>query len=120
MGEGRKQILLVEPNRRNSQRYATALTAAGFTVMNVDTAEEAHRIHQTADLVICRAALGGMNGFELAVKLGRACGARVLLISRFQRELLRYARSWRAQVTILEEPFTPDELAGHARQELGI
>jgi len=113
---GASTILVVEDELAVRQFAAAVLTAAGHQVLQAANAEEALLVgaHYSLPihLLLSDMVMPGLNGRELAARMGPLHPeARVLLVSGYS-EILASDGGLDAGVRYLQKPYTPESLTG--------
>jgi two-component system chemotaxis response regulator CheY len=116
-------VLVVDDSLMVRRQVATALTAAGFHIVEaVDGADALTKIdaHPDAALVVCDVNMPRMNGLELleATRLRRPALPFMMLTTEGQPELIASARALGAKGWMVK-PFKPDLLVAAARKLSG-
>lgn len=111
-------ILLVEDEPAVRQLFATALSRAGYTVLEARNGEEAVKLfdqHASAiDLLLTDMRMPYMSGSELAKELrGRKSGLKLICISGYPTEA-----GHEVTQDFLAKPFSRDEMLRKVRDVL--
>ncbi len=120
---GTECILLVEDNEMVRDLAATALTALGYRVLAVATADEALALAESRlgdfDLLLTDVVMPGMNGRELADRLVAARpGLKVLFTSGYPADTILRLGIAESAVSFIEKPYLPDQLGRAVRSSL--
>jgi len=112
---GSETLLVVEDNQALRALTVELLEKAGYRVLHAANGEMAIRLAQehqgVIDLVLTDVIMTGMNGFELARRIGnRNPGTRVLFMSGYARDLIARFGAIEPGVALLEKPFTRQSL----------
>jgi PAS domain S-box-containing protein len=125
-GEGRgwETVLLVEDEEAILALGREILEELGYTVLAAATPAEALRTAEAypgeIHLLITDVVMPGMNGRELAERLGAArAGLRCLYISGYTANVVAHRGILDEGVCLLQKPFTVRELSAKVRQALG-
>lgn len=117
LGKAQEILLVVEDEQRVRETNVEALRSLGYTVRHASDAREALSILETQPgvrLMLTDIVMPGMNGRELAERVGRAHPeVRILLATGYEREKVELD-----QHIILHKPFGIGELARLIRREL--
>jgi PAS domain S-box-containing protein len=114
-------ILLVEDEQVVRQSAARFLRNAGYNVLVAGEASKAIALagaHEgTIDLLLTDIVMPGMTGKELAENLlGSSTVSRVLYMSGYSKDVVAHNGALDPGVTLLEKPFTPEELLAGVRE----
>ncbi|MEW6489225.1 MAG: response regulator, partial [Thermodesulfobacteriota bacterium] len=123
-GRGWETLLLVEDEEAILELGREILEELGYTVLAAATPAEALRTAQAypgeIHLLITDVVMPGMNGRELAERLGAMRrGLRCLFISGYTADLVAHRGILDEGVRLLQKPFTVRELSAKVRQALG-
>lgn len=125
-GEGRgwETLLLVEDEEAILELGREILEELGYTVLAAATPAEALRTAEAypgeIHLLITDVVMPGMNGRELAERLGAMRrGLRCLYISGYTADVVAHRGVLDEGVRLLQKPFTVRELSAKVRQTLG-
>jgi len=119
-----KSILLIEDDPFLSEMYVKKIQEAGFSIINVPTAEEALRqlAEQLPDLILLDIVLPKMDGFEflrhIADEAKYAKVPIVVLSNVGQKDEIQRAIDLGAKGYIVKAQFTPSEIIQKIRQIL--
>jgi two-component system, chemotaxis family, chemotaxis protein CheY len=117
-----KKVLVVDDSATVRQQVGTALTQAGFTVIEaVDGVDGAARIAATTDLalVICDVNMPRMNGLEMveAVRTNPAAAAMPIIMLTTEGDPTLVARAKQAGAKgWIVKPFKPELLVAAAKK----
>ncbi len=116
-------VLLVEDDVDFRDGLATALSDAGYEVVEADSAEAAVEVSSCfdgdIDLLLTDVVLPGMNGVELAgILVSRRPLMRGLFMSGYPDEVMRERGLPSARERFLRKPFRIDDLERKLRAEL--
>jgi two-component system chemotaxis response regulator CheY len=119
------KILVVDDSRPIRQQVGTALTEAGFEVIEAEDGVDglaAARSHKDIALVICDLNMPRMNGLEVLAALkgdvSTAALPVVMLTTEGKTELIQQAKRVGA-VGWMVKPFKPDQLVAVVRRIVG-
>jgi len=99
------------------------LERLGYGVLAASCPSEALRLAQEegerSDLLLTDVVMPGMNGMELAVRVGEACpGASHVFMSGHARDVVALSATPEGEVRMMSKPFTLRELAEAVRVAL--
>ncbi|HVP15043.1 MAG TPA: response regulator, partial [Terriglobales bacterium] len=120
---GNETILLVEDETSVRELAACVLREHGYRVIEAGNAERALEAAASLagplDLLLTDIVMPGLNGRELAERLGRdRAGLRVLFVSGYSDEALAHQDAACRSGAFLEKPFGPEALLGKVREVL--
>ena len=123
---GRETILLVEDEDFTRGAVRSALEAAGYQVVAVETGAEAKASHRrfshVIDLLLSDVVMPGMSGPELAKDLlALTPGIRVLLMSGYAEQMMRganHGEGWCRGLECMAKPFSVATLLKRVRGAL--
>jgi signal transduction histidine kinase len=103
-------VLLIEPERLTAERLLAQLSARGYRVVPVASAEEGADLVQRLrfDLVLCSVRLPGLNWVELFTKIRHQIGSFILLTESYDADLSRVFQP--GEGYILAKPVQEPEL----------
>jgi two-component system, cell cycle sensor histidine kinase and response regulator CckA len=119
-----ERVLLVEDEAAILNLGKLMLEELGYTVLAAGTPDEAIRLAETHSgeihLLITDVVLPGMDGKELAERLGRASsGIKCLFMSGYTANVIAHRGVLEDGVQFIQKPFSMDELAVKVRCALG-
>jgi CheY-like chemotaxis protein len=122
---GRQTILLVEDDRLLRELTRDLLQASGYSVLEAgsgaDALEVIRRYEGTIDLLLIDVVLPGMNGRELAVRVGQALpGVKVLYTSGYANDAILRHGALDDDSLFLSKPYSPTELREKVREVLAV
>jgi DNA-binding response OmpR family regulator len=117
-----KVIFVVDHDASRREHTKGILTDNGYAVLLASSVEEAEAVADSIariDLIVSEVLFTGESGVHLAehVKASER-GINTLLISHFDRDLLRDVRGFSRQPEFLSNPFTPEALLMRVRRLL--
>jgi two-component system cell cycle sensor histidine kinase/response regulator CckA len=120
---GTGTVLVVEDEESVRVLARRVLTARGYQVLDAASAAEALTLTENGrrplDLLVTDVVMPGMGGPALAERLvAEQPGLRVLYISGYAEEAIRRQGSLPAGGSLLEKPFTADQLALRVRETI--
>jgi two-component system, cell cycle sensor histidine kinase and response regulator CckA len=111
---GPETVLLVEDESGVRRAGARILESAGYTVLQASDAAEAERLFGLSDVDVLVTDVimpGGKSGKQLADDLSRRCpDLPVVFVSGYGSEAIAERGVLPASTSLLEKPFTADEL----------
>ena len=122
---GRQTILLVEDDRLLRELTRDLLQASGYIVLEAssgaDALEVIRRHEGTIDLLLIDVVLPGMNGRELAARVGQALpGVKVLYTSGYANDAILRHGVLDDDSLFLSKPYSPTELREKVREVLAV
>jgi two-component system, cell cycle sensor histidine kinase and response regulator CckA len=122
LGRGSETVLLVEDEAVVRNLARRVLRDSGYRVIEARSGEEALRLAgehpDRIDLLLTDVVMPGMNGRELADRLGEIRpGTRVVFMSGYTEDVI-LKRGVSGDLAFLAKPFTPPMLARSVREAL--
>lgn len=120
---GTETILLVEDEAKLREVICRVLVASGYDVTEAVNGSDALGLikseGRTFDLVLSDVVMPGLSGGALLRELEQfGYSGRVMLMSGYAEDNAQLRDALRAGTTLLEKPFTPDQLARQVRAVL--
>ncbi len=120
---GNETVLLVEDSDVVRCYTAEILQMGGYAVLEASSGEEALRVARERgrpiDLLVTDLVMPGVNGKEVAARLGAAQpGLKVLFVSGYPEDAVGKKRLIEAGAPFLGKPFKPNDLLRKAREIL--
>jgi len=121
---GTETILVVEDQGEVRNFVETALRSYGYTVHTCSDASDALKFaaqfENTIHLLVTDVIMPGMNGVALAAQLSeQRPELRSLLMSGYTDNVISQSGTMDQDISYLQKPFAPDQLAAKVREVLG-
>jgi len=120
---GSETVLVVEDQAEVRELTTRILEARGYTVLAAENAGDAMQVAEhylkRIDLLLTDVVMPGVNGRELALRLGaQRRDIKVLFVSGYTGEAIRRHGLLELGAAFLQKPFSPDSLARKVRDVL--
>jgi two-component system, cell cycle sensor histidine kinase and response regulator CckA len=121
---GTETVLVVEDDAEVRKYTVAALKAYGYRALTAANAQNAlmvpERKRERIDLVLTDVVMPGMSGRDLAAILAqRWPSLKVLYMSGYSSEIIAHHNILEEGLTLVEKPFSPEQLAQKVREVLG-